>query len=122
MTWVVEQPIVQVVLALGLAPGVCANVKVDVVLPTGGAAGVKQPDWQAAACELQVIMQFVVVELCADAPPDAAITATPNTTAKLRMTAFCMTAPDDGRSRPHYSPVEAGQECTLAKRAQAVRM
>jgi hypothetical protein len=83
-----------VVLAVGLAPGVCANVKVDVLLPTGGAAGTKQPVWQAAACELQVIMQLVVAEVCAkrilspaDAPPAAAIIATPNTTAKLRMTA-----------------------------------
>jgi hypothetical protein len=66
---VVVQVLVHAVLAVGLAPGPAPNsagVRFD---PTGGTAGTKQPDWQSAACELQLIMQFVVVEVCADAAP-----------------------------------------------------
>lgn len=83
------------VLAVGLGPGAWACVNVDVVEPTGGGGGTKQAAWQVAACELQVIMHFVEVELCArriffaaDASPaKPATAANANTTAKHRMTA-----------------------------------
>jgi hypothetical protein len=67
VTWVVVQLITHVVLAPVLAPGSCAASSGDVVEPSDGPAGTKHADWQVAACELQVIMQLVVVELCADA-------------------------------------------------------
>jgi hypothetical protein len=78
-----------------LGPGVWACAIVDVVEPTAGAGGTKQVVWQVAACALQVIMQFVVVEDCAkrifspaDAAPAKPATATTmNRTAKHRMTA-----------------------------------
>jgi hypothetical protein len=78
-----------------LGPGAWACAIVDVVEPTAGAGGTKQVVWQVAACALQVIMQFVVVEDCAkrifspaDAAPVKPATATTvNRTAKHRMTA-----------------------------------
>jgi hypothetical protein len=78
-----------------LGPGAWACAIVDVVEPTAGAGGTKQVVWQVAACALQVIMQFVVVEDCAkrifspaDAAPAKPTTATTvNRTAKHRMTA-----------------------------------
>ena len=81
------------VLAVGLAPGVWACA--IVVDPGAGAAGRKQVLWQVAACALQVIMQFVVVEVCAKrifSPADAALAKpatapTANRTAKHRMAA-----------------------------------
>jgi hypothetical protein len=83
------------VLAVGLELGVCASVKVDADEPTGGAPGTKQAAWHVAACELQVIMQVVVAEVCAkrifppaNASPAKPTTATTaNNTAKHRMTA-----------------------------------
>ena len=57
---VVVQFMVHEVLAVELAP-----VIVDVVVPLDELDGTKQPLWQVAACELQNIMQFVSVELCA---------------------------------------------------------
>jgi hypothetical protein len=83
------------VLAVGLGPAAWACVNVDVVEPTDGASGTKQAAWHNAACELHVIMHFVVVELCArriflaaDASPATPATAAnANTTAKHRMTA-----------------------------------
>jgi len=83
------------VLAVGLELGVCARVKVDPVEPTGGAPGTKQVAWHVAACELQVIMQVVVAEVCAKRifpPADASLAkpataTTANKTAKHRMTA-----------------------------------
>jgi len=82
-------------LAVGLGPGVWACAIADVVEPTDGAGGTKQAAWQVAACALQVIMQFVVVEDCAKrifSPADAsptkpAIAATANRTAPHRMAA-----------------------------------
>jgi hypothetical protein len=81
------------VLAVGLGPGVwdCAIV----VEPADGTGGRKQVVWHVAACALQVIMQFVVVEDCAkrilspaDASPAKPATATTaNRTAKHRMAA-----------------------------------
>jgi hypothetical protein len=53
------------VLDVALRPGVWAWAIADVVEPTAGAGGTKQAVWQVAACALQVIMQFVVVEDCA---------------------------------------------------------
>ena len=89
MTCVVVQFITHDVLAVGLEPGVWACVNVDVVEPTGGAGGTKQAAWHVAACELQVIMHLVAVELCAsriffaaDASP-----ATPATAANASSTA-----------------------------------
>ena len=43
--------------------------------------GTTQADWQVAACELQAIMQFVVVEVCARRifPPADAVLAKPAT-------------------------------------------
>ena len=38
---------------------------VVVAAPVGGVPGTTHAVWQLAACELQVIMQFVVVEVCA---------------------------------------------------------
>lgn len=38
---------------------------VVVAAPVGAAPGTTQPVWQAAAWELQVIMQLVTAELCA---------------------------------------------------------
>jgi hypothetical protein len=78
-----------------LGPGAWACAIVDVVEPTAGAGGTKQVVWQMAACALQVIMQFVVVEDCAkrifspaDAAPAKPATATTvNRTAKHRMAA-----------------------------------
>jgi hypothetical protein len=83
------------VLAVGLAPGLWACVTVVAVEPTGGADGTKQAAWQVAACALQVIMQFVVVKVCAKrifspadpAPAKPATATTANRTAKHRMTA-----------------------------------
>ena len=83
------------VLAVGLGPGVWACAIVDVVEPTAGAGGKKQVVWQVAACALQVIMQFVVVEDCAKrifspadaAPAKPATATTANRTAKHRMAA-----------------------------------
>ena len=83
------------VLAVGLEPGAWACAIADVVEPTAGADGTKQAVWHVAACALQVIMQFVVVEDCAKriflpadpslAKPTTATTA--NRTAKHRMAA-----------------------------------
>jgi hypothetical protein len=82
-------------LAVELGPGVWAcAIAVDVV-PTGGADGTKQAAWQVAACALHVIMQRVVVEVCARrifSPADAspakpATTTTAKRTAQHRMTA-----------------------------------
>ena len=83
------------VLAVGLGPGVWACAIVDVVEPTAGEGGRKQAAWHVAACALQVIMQFVVVEVCARRifpPADASLTkpaavTTANRTAQYRMTA-----------------------------------
>ncbi|HWX84055.1 MAG TPA: hypothetical protein VNZ48_10715 [Xanthobacteraceae bacterium] len=93
MTCVVVQFMTQDVLAVGLELGVWACVNVDVVEPTGGAGGTKQAAWHDAACELQVIMHFVAVELCAkrilfvaDASPAKPATAVnANRTAKHRI-------------------------------------
>jgi hypothetical protein len=38
---------------------------VAVAAPVGAVPGTTQADWQLAAWELQLIMQLVVVELCA---------------------------------------------------------
>ena len=80
------------VLDVGLGPGVWACAIADVVEPTAGAGGTKQAAWHVAACALQVIMHFLVVEDCAKrifSPADAALakpaTATANRTAKHRM-------------------------------------
>jgi hypothetical protein len=94
-TCVVVQFMTHEVLAVTLGPGVCACVKVDVVEPTDGADGTKQAAWHVAACELQVIMQVVVADVCAKrifAPAETsvanpAIASTANRTAKPRMTA-----------------------------------
>lgn len=71
---------------------------VVVAAPRGGVPGMTQLVWQFAACELQSIMQFVVVDVCASrifaaadaaAPsPSAAATSkmTANTIADRRMT------------------------------------
>ena len=83
------------VLAVGLEPGDWACAIAVVVEPTEGAGGTKQAAWQFAACALQVIMQFVVVEVCARrifSPAGAALAkpataTTANRTAKHRMTA-----------------------------------
>jgi hypothetical protein len=61
----------------------------------GAVPGTTQAVWQVAACELQAIMQFVTVELCAKrtfSPADASLAkpataTTANRTAKHRMTA-----------------------------------
>jgi hypothetical protein len=81
------------VLAVGLGPGVWACA--IVVEPADDAGGRKQVVWHVAACALQVIMQFVVVEVCARrifSPAGAALAkpataTTANRTAKHRMTA-----------------------------------
>ena len=83
------------VLAVGLEPGAWACAIADVVEPRAGAGGTKQVVWQVAACALQVIMQLVVVELCAKrifspagaAPTKPATVATAHRMAKHRMTA-----------------------------------
>lgn len=95
MSCVVEQFMTHDVLAVELGPGLWACAIADVVEPTDGAGGTKQAAWQVAACALQVIMHFVVVEVCArrifspaDAAPAKPATATTaNTTAKHRMAA-----------------------------------
>jgi hypothetical protein len=94
VTWVVVQAMVHVVLAPRLAPGACAAKSGGVMLPTGGVGGTKQVAWQVAACELQVIMHDVVVELCADAPlAPAAVAAAANIMANHRMTAGLRSRP-----------------------------
>ena len=75
---------------LGLASGLAI-----VVEPAAGAGGTKQAVWHVAACALQVIMQFVIVEDCAKRiflPADASLAkpataTTASRTAKHRMTA-----------------------------------
>jgi len=70
----------QDVLAVGLGPGVWA-------------CGTKQAAWHDAACELQVIMHFVAVELCAKrilfvadaSPAKPATAANANRTARHRI-------------------------------------
>jgi hypothetical protein len=84
-----------VMLAVELGPGAWACAIDDVVEPTAGAGGTKQALWHIAACELQVIMQLVVVEDCARrifSPADASLAkpatvTTASTTAQHRMTA-----------------------------------
>ena len=113
------------VLAVGLDPGVCASVTAAVVEPTGGAGGTKQAAWQVAACALQVIMQFVMVEVCARRiflPADASLTkpataATANTTAKHRMT-----APTGLQSPATLYPGRSRSGMRLRDAAHAVRM
>ena len=73
---------------------------VVVAAPSGGVPGMTQAVWQFAACELHCIMQFVVVDVCAnrifpaaDAAalmPSVAATSkmAANTMADRRMTAF----------------------------------
>jgi hypothetical protein len=83
------------VLAVGLEPGAWACATADVIEPTAGAGGTKQEAWHVAACALQVIMHFVVVEdwakrifSPADAAPAKPATATTaNRTAKHRIAA-----------------------------------
>jgi len=92
---VVVQFMTHDVLDVELGPGVWACAIVDVVEPAAGAGGTKQAAWQVAACALQVIMQFVVVDVCAKrifspadaAPAKPATAATTNRTAKHRMAA-----------------------------------
>jgi hypothetical protein len=38
---------------------------VEVAAPVGGVPGTTQAAWQVAACELQLIMQVVVADVCA---------------------------------------------------------
>jgi hypothetical protein len=79
------------VLAVGLEPGIWACAIVVLVEPTVGAGGTKQAAWHVAACALQVIMQFVVVEVCAKrifspadtAPAKPATATTMNRTARM---------------------------------------
>jgi hypothetical protein len=110
----VAQLIEHVVLMVAL--GVAVNALVVVVVVD--VVGTKQVAWHVAACELQVIMQLVVVEVCANAalanpstanPPS---TTTAITTAHARMTA--LPGANDGSS--HHSPVEAAAECGLRGR------
>ncbi len=72
---------------------------VVVAAPVGGTPGTTHVVWQVAACALQTIMQFVVVEVCArrmpraDAAPVSAALASmamkiANRTADRRMTAL----------------------------------
>ena len=81
-----------------VALGVAVNALVVVVVVVD-AAGTKQVAWHDAACELQVIMQLVVFDVCANAAPANPSTAnTPSanapsattaiTMATMRMTAF----------------------------------
>jgi hypothetical protein len=85
---------VHVVLAPRLTPGACACSSDGVVEPTGGVGGTKHAAWQVAACELQIIMQFVVVEVCADAvPAHSTVAATANIMANHRMTAGLRSQP-----------------------------
>ncbi|MGB6537905.1 MAG: hypothetical protein WBF58_18295 [Xanthobacteraceae bacterium] len=39
---------------------------VEVAAPVGGVPGITQAVWQLAACELQLIMQVVTTEVCAN--------------------------------------------------------
>jgi hypothetical protein len=74
---------------------------VAVAAPVGGVPGTRQLDWHAAACELQVIMQFVVAELCASRIlpaanakfADAAITSAAKRMLTPRMTASQISIP-----------------------------
>jgi hypothetical protein len=78
---------------LMVALGVAVNALVVVVVVVD-AAGTKQVAWHDAACELQVIMQLVVFDVCANAAPANPSTAnapsatTAITPATTRMTAF----------------------------------
>jgi hypothetical protein len=91
---VVVQFMVHVVLAPKLGPAVCACRSGGVVVPTGGVGGMKHADWQVAACELQVIMHVVVVNVCAEAASTpAAVAATANTMPNHRMTAGLRSRP-----------------------------
>ncbi len=58
------QPIVHAVFAVAFKVTVCCDVKFLEGGPTlVDGAGIKQPVWQFAACELHDIMQFVTVEV-----------------------------------------------------------
>jgi hypothetical protein len=117
----VAQLIEHVVLIVALPTAVVAALVV-VVVPVDAAAapGTTQVAWHVAACELQAIMQVVVVNVCAKrifSPANAALANPPIagpssattaiTTAHARMTAF--PGRNDGSS--HHSPVGATAEC-----------
>ena len=65
MVWQASSTFVQLLRhdALALA------LLVVVAAPVGGVPGTTQDAWQVAACELQVIMHVVVVEVCASRIP-----------------------------------------------------
>jgi hypothetical protein len=69
---------------------------VAVAAPVGGIPGTTQFEAHIAAWELQVIMQFVVIELCASRIRPSADAPDPNPTmanaAKTMLTAACMIA------------------------------
>jgi hypothetical protein len=84
-----------VMLAVELGPGVWACAIAVDVEPINGAGGTKQAAWQVAACALQVIMQFVVVEDCARrifSSADAALAKPATATATSRTAQHRMTA------------------------------
>lgn len=56
-SWVLEQLLRHDTLAVALL--------VVVAAPVGAVPGTTHDDWQVAACELQAIMQLVVVDDCA---------------------------------------------------------
>jgi hypothetical protein len=92
---VVEQFMTHDVLAVGLGPGAWACAIADVVEPTDGAEGTKQAAWHVAACALHVIMQFVVVEVCAKrifSPADASLAKPATATTANRTAKRCMAA------------------------------
>ncbi len=84
------QPIEQVALAVGLVVEVVGVVAFGMVVVADVVAvpGRRQLAWHDAACELQFIMQVVVVNVCACAAgAPAASIETPNTIATARITA-----------------------------------
>lgn len=61
MSWLLVQPMTQVVLAVGFDIGVlafCVVIGTESAIP-----GTKQPVWQLAAVELHDIMQLVTVDV-----------------------------------------------------------
>jgi hypothetical protein len=111
----VAQLIEHVVLMVAL--GVAVNALVVVVVVVVDVVGTKQVAWHVAACELQVIMQLVVVEVCARrifSPADAALANPSSATTAITMAHARMTAlPGRNDGSSHHSPIEATAECGL---------
>lgn len=118
-----------VVLAVGFGPEVGGVTDVE---PMGGGGGTTQVDWHDAACALQLIMQFVVADVCANrifpraaaSPIIAAAATKAHNAASQRMS--CPPRPRSRIAMDGYdSPAKRYEELRMSASAaarQAVRM